>query len=61
MFAQPYVTIRVALWPIAHIVSDPVNLDRQVRAGAEEIEHEVARSMLLTKAQAARRTAQLFP
>jgi hypothetical protein len=36
---QPFRSPQIALWPIAHVVSDSVNLNREARPRAIEIEH----------------------
>ena len=52
---KPSVTTDIALWPIPHIVTDPVNFDREPRLRAKEIEHVRPNRMLTTKHRLSRR------
>ena len=51
MIAQPRVALIVALWTISHVVRRAIDFDAEIRPRAEEIEHVIARCVLLAKPQ----------
>ena len=61
MFPQPNIAGFVTLGPIADIMREAINFDRQIGAGTEEIEGEVAGRVLLAEPYATGRSLKLLP
>ena len=61
MIAQPGIARTIALRPVTHVMRNPIDFNRQIGAGAEEIEDERPRRMLIAEPQAIGRAAQLPP
>ena len=61
MVAQPRIADLILHGSVAHVVSDTVHFDRQVRPRAKEVENIISRAMLLAKVETIWRTPQLSP
>ena len=59
--AKPGIAPNVAIRIFAHVVSDAVDLDHQLFAGTEKIDHKVANRVLLAKLHPHRSLPQLLP
>ena len=58
---NPLVARLIAVGPVAHVVGDAVDLDRELGGGAVEVEHVAADRMLAAEAHTARAAAQALP
>ncbi len=58
---QPRIAERIAFWPVAHVVRNPVDLDHQPRVGAVEIHPHIAAGVLTAKLHTLRLAAQQTP